>query len=69
MLAFTVANRVPHDADQDLIDQRVLAETRIDYLFQSAAEATQEAVLDALAAAETMVGRNGRRRIGLAELL
>jgi D-aminopeptidase len=68
-LAFSTAHRVPHDADQDLIDQRVLAETRIDRLFQAAAEATQEAVLDALVAAGTMVGRNGHRRIGLAELL
>ncbi len=68
-LAFSTAHRVPHNADRDLIDQRVLAETRIDRLFQAAAEATQEAVLDALTAAGTMVGRNGHRRTGLAELL
>jgi D-aminopeptidase len=69
-LAFSTAQRVPHDADQDLIDQRILAENRIDRLFQAAAaEATQEAVLDALVAAGTMVGRNGYRRIGLTELL
>jgi D-aminopeptidase len=68
-LAFSTANRVPHHADRDLIDQRVLAEARIDRLFQATAEATQEAVLDALVAAGTMVGRNGHRRIGLAELL
>ena len=68
-LAFTTANRVPHDADQDLLAHRVLAEGRIDRLFQAAAEATQEAVLDALAAADTMVGRQGHRRVGLAELL
>jgi D-aminopeptidase len=60
---------VPHHADRDLIDQRVLTEARIDRLFQATAEATQEAVLDALVAAGTMVGRNGHRRIGLAELL
>ncbi len=64
-LAFTTANRMPHDADSDLLQQRVLAEARIDRLFQAAAEATQEAVLDALAAAETMVGRNGHRRVAL----
>ena len=68
-LAFTTANRVPHDAERDLIEQRVLAEGRIDLLFQAAAEATQEAVLDALAAAETMVGRDGHRRAGLREML
>jgi D-aminopeptidase len=68
-LAFTTANRMPHVADQDLLDHRVLAEGRIDRLFQAAAEATQEAVLDALAGAETTEGRQGHRRVGLAELL
>jgi D-aminopeptidase len=68
-LAFTTANRVPHQADADLLEQRVLAEGRIDRLFQAAAEATQEAVMDALAAAETMVGRHGHRRVGLRETL
>ena len=68
-LAFTTANRVPHEPDQDLIEHRLLAERRIDRLFQAAAEATQEAVLDALAAADTMVGRHGHRRVGLAAVL
>ena len=68
-LAFTTANRVPHVADQDLLAHRVLAEWRIDRLFQAAAETTQEAVLDALAGANTTVGRQGHRRVGLAELL
>jgi D-aminopeptidase len=69
VVAFTTANRVPHQADQDLLDHRVLAEARIDRLFQAAAEATQEAVLDALAAAETTIGRHGHQRTGLADLL
>ena len=68
-LAFTTANRLAHHPDSDFADHRVLAETRIDRLFQAAAEATQEAVLDALASAETTVGRNGHQRVGLADLL
>jgi D-aminopeptidase len=68
-LAFTTANRVPHEADVDFLEHRTLAEGRIDRLFQAAAEATQEAVLDALATAETTVGRHGHRRLGLAEVL
>ncbi len=68
-LAFTTANRMPQRAGADLLPHRVLAESRIDRLFQAAAEATQEAVLDALSAAETMVGRDGHRRLGLAEVL
>jgi D-aminopeptidase len=68
-LAFTTANRVPHVAGQDLLEHCMLAEARIDRLFLAAAEGTQEAVLDALVAAETMVGRHGHRRQGLTELL
>ena len=68
-LAFTTANRVPHEADADFLEHRTLTEGRIDRLFQAAAEATQESVLDALATAETTVGRHGHRRFGLAEVL
>ncbi len=68
-LAFSTANRIPHAADRDLIQHRLLAESRIDLLFQAAAEATQEAVLDALAGSETMPGRNGHRRTGLLDLM
>ncbi|SDR62380.1 D-aminopeptidase [Rhizobiales bacterium GAS191] len=62
---FTTANRVPHEAKTDLIAHRVLAEQRIDLLFEAMAEATQEAVLDALAAADTVIGRDGHGRPGL----
>jgi D-aminopeptidase len=68
-LAFTTANRVRPESDGDLLAHRALAEGRIDRLFQAAAEATQEAVMDALAGAETTEGRHGHRRVGLAELL
>jgi D-aminopeptidase len=68
-VAFTTANRVPAEADGAFVEQRVLAEAGIDRLFQAAAEATQEAVLDALAGAETTVGRHGHRRVGLREVL
>lgn len=68
-VAFTTANRMPAAPEQALVPQTVLAEGRIDRLFQAAAEATQEAVLDALAAAETMEGRDGHRRIGLRHVL
>ena len=68
-LGFTTANRTPHEAKADIIAHRVLAETRIDLLFEATADATQEAVLDALAASETTRGRDGHRRIGLRETL
>lgn len=68
-LGFSTANRVPHEAKSDLLDQRMLAEARIDTLFQAAAEATHEAVLDALYAAPATTGRAGHTRPGLADTL
>lgn len=68
-LGFTTANRVPHDTKADILPLRAVAEGRIDLLFEAAAEATQEAVLDALAASPTTVGRAGHMRPGLAESL
>jgi D-aminopeptidase len=68
-VGFTTANRVPHDPRTDLLPCRMLAEPRIDPLFQAAAEATQEAVLDALHAAPATTGRAGHHRPSLRDLL
>ncbi|MGH7044751.1 MAG: P1 family peptidase [Acetobacteraceae bacterium] len=68
-LAFTTAGLVAQEPDGDFHYLRILTEGRIDRLFQATAEATQEAVLDALAAAATTEGRNGHVRVGLAEVL
>jgi len=68
-LGFTTANRTPHDAASDLLAMRAIAEGRIDRLFEAVAEATQEAVLDALAASPSTTGRAGHFRPGLAGLL
>ena len=69
-LGFTTTNRLPHEPQADLIAHRILAERRIDLMFEAAAaEATQEAVLDALAAADTMTGRDGHQRLGLRHAL
>ena len=47
------------DEKSDLVDIRILNENRIDLLFEAMADATQEAVLDALVAAGSMTGRAG----------
>ena len=46
-----------------------LAETRIDLAFRAAAEATEEAVIDAMLAADLLVGRDGNRRDSLRDFL
>lgn len=68
-IGFTTANRVAHDEKADVVAHRMLNENRIDRLFEAAAEATYEAVLDALAASPTTIGRDGHSRTGLRDVL
>jgi D-aminopeptidase len=68
-LAVTTANRVPHAPRSAFLPVRILAEARIDLLFRAVAETVQESVLDALAAAQGMTGRDGNHRRGLGEFL
>ncbi len=61
LLAFSNAaeNRVPRSTDAAVLTTTRLADGRMDGLFQATVEATAEAVLNALVAAETMTGRDG----------
>lgn len=68
-LGFTTANRLSHDEKTALVTIDILNENRIDLLFEAMADATQEAVLDALTAAGSMTGRDGHHRPGLADAL
>jgi D-aminopeptidase len=68
-VGFTTANRIDHDGKADIVAMRMLNENRIDAAFLACAEATEEAVMDALAASETTRGRAGHRRKGLREAL
>lgn len=68
-LAFSTADPIDHDEPGDLVPLGVLNENRIDNLFRAAADATQEAVLNAMVAAVAMTGRDGHRRPSLADWL
>ncbi|KFG68291.1 P1 family peptidase [Microvirga sp. BSC39] len=68
-LGFTTANVLSHDERTALIGIRILNENRIDLLFEAMADATQEAVLDALVAAGSMTGRSGHHRPALTDAL
>jgi D-aminopeptidase len=68
-LDFTTANRVPRDSEDDILPHRVINERRLDLLFLATAEATQESVYDALAAADTTTGRPGHMLPGLRHAL
>lgn len=68
-VAFSTADRIAHDGDDAILPLRVLNENRIDLPFRAAAEATQEAVLNAMLAAPGTIGRDGHHRPSLADSL
>jgi D-aminopeptidase len=65
MLAFSTANRIPVQTADPVVDMRAVADARpgdpwlLGGLFAATIEATEEAVVNALVAAETVVGRDG----------
>ncbi|MDW6026397.1 P1 family peptidase [Mesorhizobium sp. BAC0120] len=68
-LCFTTADPVAHEPRKAFQSLRQLADDRIDMPFRAAAEATQEAVLNALCAAPATTGRTGRSFPALAAWL
>ncbi|MEP7358862.1 MAG: P1 family peptidase, partial [Anaerolineales bacterium] len=76
VIAFSNTNLTPHNPasrhlSQDVIAESILAHENwpsqppINHLFQAALEATEEAILNSIFAAETMVGRDGHVRPAL----
>jgi D-aminopeptidase len=65
-LAFSTAYTVPHDADHVVLPP-CIADARLDPLFHAAAESVEQAIVDALWEATTVTGRDGHRRVSLAE--
>jgi D-aminopeptidase len=61
MLAFSTANTIPHDSPERTFTMTHLADTHLNPLLTATVEATEEAILNALTMASTMVGRDGRR--------
>ncbi len=58
-LAFATGNHVPAHGS-DMCHLTMLPHRQMDYLFDAAAEAVEEAIINAMTAAETTVGYNGR---------
>jgi D-aminopeptidase len=71
MLAFSTANRIPVRTADAIVDLRAVADARpgepwlLGELFAATIEATDEAVVNALVAAETTVGRDGNTLFAL----
>ena len=69
-VGFSTANRTPPDDDpRGVLPCEAFNENRIDTVFRAAAECTEEAVLNSMAAAEDVTGQNGAVRLSLARFL
>ncbi|OZI23415.1 aminopeptidase [Bordetella genomosp. 9] len=68
-LAFSTAYTVPHLADRGMPAIAMLHETRIDPLFEAAAEAIEQAILHALWRADGVTGRDGHARAALRDAI
>jgi D-aminopeptidase len=64
-LAFSTGNRVPHYAKPLTYTLTVVPDSHLNPLFEAAEEATEEAILNALAMATTTVGRDGNTAFAL----
>lgn len=69
VIAFTTANRVPHEEKTAILPMGMLHDDAINPLFRAVAECVEESVLSSLLHAETVTGKNGRTVRSLAELL
>lgn len=68
MVGFSTAWRIEHGGSADVFEHPQLNEERMDLPFRAAAEATEEAVLNAMICADTVTGYDGTVRRSLREL-
>lgn len=68
MLGFSTANPIKTGEEQDFYMVRFLKEEHLDKAFEAVAEATEEAVLNSLAMADTVTGYHGVTRYSLTDL-
>ena len=61
ILAFSTANIIPHYPDEPTLTLKRLADTHLNPILAATVEATEEAIVNALLRATTVVGRDGRR--------
>lgn len=68
MLGFTTANRIDSASGETLLDIQIMPEGKLELAFRAASDATEEAILNSLAAAKTTVGYQGNVRYSLTDL-
>ena len=69
MIGFSTANVIKHDATDTLCTFQCINENLLDDAFHAVIEAEEEAILNSMIAADTVVGYTGEIRYGLAPLV
>ena len=69
VIGFSTVNIIRHGENSELHTIKSISDNDIDEAFHAVAEATEEAVLNAMVAAETTVGYSGKTIFGLSEWL
>ncbi|WP_142829964.1 DmpA family aminopeptidase [Planococcus soli] len=69
VLGFTTANKIPHAKPPQCLAIATIHEEDMDEAFRAVGEAAEEAVLNSLITAKSIVGRNGNERPAFKDLL
>src|SRR5690606_22987190 len=64
-IAFSTANRIPHYPEEPTYKVTLLSDSWINELFEATADAAEEAIVNAMLAAETVTGRDGNTAYAL----
>ena len=65
VIAFTTGNRISASGAQSATPNQFVPEPQLSSLFSAAIDAGEEAIVNSLLRAETLIGRDGNTRIGI----
>jgi D-aminopeptidase len=69
VIGFSTATRIPHENPEHFLSLPMIHEEDIDSAFRAVGEATEEAILNSLVTAESIIGRDGNMRPALKDLI
>lgn len=69
VVGFTTANTIDHYEKEDIISQNIIKESKLDDLFEAVVDASEEAILNSMVAANGCLDRRGRKVYALREFL
>lgn len=65
VIAFSTGNRIYSSGEQSISPDTFIPERQLSTFFRATIEATEEAIINSVLRAETMVGRDGVKRLGI----